>query len=75
MICVRELKKTMSQFEDLNDRKNNRKSKFTNKKKVNKKDIFDDETINNHQKKREIKKLKEYLDNEEWEDWDQYYNR
>ena len=71
---MRELKKTMSQFEDLNDRKNSRKSKFTNKKKVNKKDIFDDDIINSHQKKKEIKKIKENLDNEEWEDWDQYYN-
>jgi hypothetical protein len=65
----------MSQFEDLNDRKNSRKSKFTNKKKVNKKEIYDDDMIHNHQRKKEIKKLKEHLEDEEWEDWDQYYNR
>jgi hypothetical protein len=65
----------MNQSEDFNDRKNDRKSKFTKKKKVNKKDIFDDDMLSDHQSKKNIKRVKENLENEEWEDWDQYYNR
>jgi hypothetical protein len=36
--------------------------------------MLDDELINKNNAKKEIKKLKESFDDEEWENWDRFYN-
>jgi hypothetical protein len=61
-------------FEENNDRKIPRKSKFLNKNKK-KKDYYDDEDMIKHHLKKEIKKIKQDYEDEEWENWDQYYNK
>lgn len=63
--------KEMNYSDDFEDRKN-RKPKF--KKQHIKKHLLDDDEIKRNNAKKEVKKMKENLDNEEWEDWDQYYN-
>jgi hypothetical protein len=65
----------MTNFEDYDDKKNSsRRQKFTGKKKHTKKDMLDDEIISKNYEKKQIKKIKESFDDEEWEDWDKYYN-
>lgn len=57
------------------DRKDSRRKKINlknNKKHIN---SVDDDFIDNKKlSSKEIKKLKESFQDEEWEDWDRYYN-
>jgi hypothetical protein len=57
------------------DRKDNRRKKINlknNKKHIN---SIDDDFIENRKlDSKDIKKLKETFQDEEWEDWDRYYN-
>lgn len=64
----------MSNEEDFLSRKNERRKKIKNKDTTRK--VFDDteEKVINRKLKREIKKQKEEIYDEEWEDWDRYYN-
>ena len=55
------------------ERKQDRRKKFQNKNQ--KKDWNNDEHIINKKNKHQIKEQKEYLEEEEWDDWDKYYNR
>jgi hypothetical protein len=58
------------------DRKDSRRKKINlknNKKHVN--SVDDDFVDNKKLNSKEIKKLKESFQDEEWEDWDRYYNR
>lgn len=61
-------------FEENNDRKNPRKHKFLNKNKK-KKEGYDESDIVNHHLKKEIKKIKQDYEDEEWENWNEFYNR
>ncbi len=57
------------------DRKDSRRKKINlknNKKHVN--SVDDDFVDNKKLNSKEIKKLKESFQDEEWEDWDRYYN-
>lgn len=54
------------------EEKKHRKPKF--KKQHIKKHMLDDDQIKQSNAKKQVKKMKEDLDNEEWENWDQYYN-
>lgn len=65
----------MSNDEDFLSRKNDRRKKIKDKNVG--KNIFEDkdDRIISKKIKQEIKKQKEEIDNEEWEDWDRYYNR
>lgn len=61
--------------EDFTERKDDRRKKIklkTNKKKVN--EFEDDSLYRENIAKKEVKKLKESFQDEEWEDWDRYYN-
>lgn len=64
----------MKNKEEDTDRKSTRREKI--KKKNLRKDFsFDDENQEkNHLHKKELKKIKEEFEDEEWEDWDRYYN-
>lgn len=62
----------MKNSDDFPEKRKNRREKFTKDK--NYKYIENDEDIANRIKKKQIKKLKENFDNEEWENWDKYYN-
>ena len=61
----------MKYSDDFDDRKK-RQPKI--KKERLKKHLMDDDTIKKHNAKKEIKKIKESFDDEEWEQWDQHYN-
>jgi hypothetical protein len=58
--------------EENGDKKPERRQKV--KKPYIKKNMLDDELINKNNAKKEIKKLKESFDDEEWENWDRFYN-
>lgn len=64
----------MKNSEENTDRKNIRREKI--KKKTTKKDFLFENEIQEktHFQKKELKKIKESLEDEEWEDWDRYYN-
>ena len=65
----------MKSREDGQDsRKDYRRKKLENKYHHEKNKIFDDDIQRKTQQKKEIKKIKESFDDEEWEDWDRYYN-
>jgi len=64
----------MKNSEDNNDRKSERRNKF-NKKHHVKKPFVDDDIVGKNHAKKELKKLKESFEEEEWKDWDEYYNR
>lgn len=36
--------------------------------------MLDDDQIKQSNAKKQVKRMKEDFDNEEWENWDQYYN-
>lgn len=55
------------------DRKEDRRQKI-DKKFLYRDNLSDDDGIKNHHIKRERKKIKEELDDEEWENWDRFYN-
>jgi hypothetical protein len=60
------------QKEDDFDKKEVRRKKLQEKNSF--KDIQSEPTIS-HSLKKEFKKKKEEMDEEEWEDWERYYNR
>ena len=64
----------MKNSEENPDRKIIRRENI--KKKSTEKDFFidKDNEEQNHFQKKELKKIKESLEEEEWEDWDRYYN-
>jgi hypothetical protein len=62
----------MKNQDNFEDRKQSRRNKI--KKENVKKHFFDDEDVRKHNVKKEIKKIKESFEDEEWEDWDKYYN-
>jgi len=63
----------MRNLDDENsDKKPERRQKV--KKQHIKRNMLDDELINKSNAKKEIKKLKESFDDEEWENWDRFYN-
>lgn len=65
----------MKEKEDPSERKNQRRKniKFKNHKKNDQ--IFDDEeNVKKNLSKRDYKRTKETLEDEEWEDWDRHYN-
>ena len=64
----------MNNFEkDRSEEKEKRRSKIKNKKKQNY-HIEDDNLRRDSVYKKEIKKIKESYQEEEWEDWNRYYN-
>lgn len=63
----------MNKPEENQDRKQERRKKFSKPKNKNKEYVDDDKDIK-HTQKKEIKKIKESFQDEEWEDWDRYYN-
>lgn len=65
-------RREMRNLDENNDERPERRQKI--KKQHIKKNMMDDELINKSNAKKEIKKLKESFDDEEWEDWDRYYN-
>jgi AAA+ superfamily predicted ATPase len=64
----------MKNSEENNDRKSERRNKL-NKKHHIKKTFIDDDVMGQQNAKKELKRIKESLEEEEWRDWDQYYNR
>ena len=62
--------------EDKFDRKEDRRKKLNKKQGSGEKPfVFDDDSEKKHVSfKRERQKIKEEVDEEEWEDWDRYYN-
>lgn len=54
--------------------KEKRREKFNSKKNQNHKIDDNDELRRKNISKKEIKKIKETYQEEEWEDWDRYYN-
>jgi len=62
----------MKNPDNFEDRKQHRRNKI--KKQHIKKHLLDDDDVRQHNVKKDIKKLKESFEDEEWEDWDQYYN-
>jgi hypothetical protein len=63
----------MNKNEDSGSRKDFRRKKLQSKN-LYKQNGFDDEIEAKNLKKKEIKKIKENFQDEEWEDWDRYYN-
>lgn len=62
--------------EDDFDRKEFRRQKINKKVvKPSKKDIFDDELSKKNIVNQEKKRIKQEIDDEEWEDWERFYNR
>lgn len=61
----------MTNSDDFEDRKQPRRKI---KKQNIKKHLLDDDQIQKNKAKKEIKKIKESFDDEEWENWDKYYN-
>lgn len=56
-------------------RKDYRRKKLENKYSHEKNRVHDDDNQKKtQQQKKEIKKIKESFEDEEWEDWDRYYN-
>ena len=55
------------------DRKEDRRQKL-NRKYSNKDNLLNDDIPRTGYIKRELRKIKEEVDEEEWEDWDRYYN-
>ena len=53
--------------------------KEARRKKLQEKSLFNDDPKNektvSHSLKKELKKKKQEIDEEEWEDWDRHYNR
>lgn len=63
----------MNKNDDFGNRKDFRRKKLQSKNLYKHNHPEDDIEAKSH-KKKEIKKIKEDFDNEEWEDWDRYYN-
>ena len=63
----------MNKNEDSGSRKDFRRKKLQSKN-LYKQNGFDDEIEAKNLNKKEIKKIKENFQDEEWEDWDRYYN-
>jgi hypothetical protein len=65
----------MKEKEEPSERKDDRRKKIklkSNKRKIKE---FEDDSLNRENiAKKEVKKLKESFQDEEWEDWDRYYN-
>lgn len=59
--------------DDTNNRKDSRRDSIQKKKFLDKSQKFNDEIPDINQKK-QFKKRKQEIDEEEWEDWDRYYN-
>lgn len=67
----------MKDKEDFSERKDDRRKKLrlkNNKKRSKSGDSYDDDIDVNSLIKKDIKKIKETFQDEEWEDWDRYYN-
>lgn len=65
----------MNRPEENQDRKQERRKKFSKPKNKNSAgNYIDDDKDIKHTQKKEIKKIKESFQDEEWEDWDRYYN-
>jgi|688.fasta_scaffold92165_4 hypothetical protein len=60
-------------FEKKDDRRKKIKLKNNKKRSKSSSGYEDDQDVNNLVKK-DIKKIKETFQDEEWEDWDRYYN-
>lgn len=62
--------------EDDFDRKEFRRQKINKKvAKPSKKDLFDDESSKKNIVNQEKKRIKQEIDDEEWENWERFYNR
>lgn len=66
----------MNRPEENQDRKQERRKKFSKPKDKNNRpgNYIDEDKDIKHIQKKEIKKIKESFQDEEWEDWDRYYN-
>lgn len=64
----------MNRPEDNQDRKQERRKKFSKPKSKNRDHYADDENNLKNIQKKETKRIKESFQDEEWEDWDRYYN-
>ena len=67
----------MKDKEDSSERKDDRRKKLrlkNNKKRSKSSDSYDDDIDIHNLIKKDIKKIKETFQDEEWEDWDRYYN-
>jgi hypothetical protein len=69
-------KRTMAKKEDKFDRKEDRRKKLTKRQESGDKSFTHEDEPERKQVffKRERQKIKEEIDEEEWENWDRYYN-
>lgn len=66
----------MNRPEDNQDRKQERRKKFSKpkNKSKNRDHYLEEDNDIKHIAKKEAKRIKESFEDEEWEDWDRYYN-